>query len=236
MMEGWILLCTKFGEHIITSPLFLKGTDAIKQNFLESTGAANKATPVKDWRLDDGSFVQNKINRDTKALCFLLAGMGEHDIREHIPAHLNECIRALPAHMRKIKDSDFPNLRPGRDHHVVETWDQIAGDEDIIFLLKKQTDNVGAFLEEKKQNTHGLWRPGKLPVWAMKRCDLEEEHLEPLDWENLKQHDKNEKEACNRAMAQNNARHGQGGAFAEGFNHTSNDDTVSVPESIHLTI
>ena len=120
--------------------------------------------------------------------------------------------------MRKIKDADYPNLRPERDYVMADTWDSVVDDEDLMFLLKKHTDNVGAFLKEKQDNIYGVWREGKVPAWVMRRCDLEEDHLRPLDVANLAEHNAREKVAQERAMSQHNHRRDDNGAFAENFN------------------
>ena len=220
-VEGFVLVCLKFPEHVMTSPLFLKMSDPVKVEFLEQTNCVNKALPIKDWTKDDGTFLQNKICRDAKGLVFNFPGIKQDEIRDFVNNHLTECLKLLPKRMRNIKDADFPHLREDRDYVTVSTWDMVLSDEDILFLIKKQTDNISAYLKDNKSNIYSHWRKGKFPLWIMRHYNLEEQHLDKEDWARLQQQNDNDAKAFAKAQSDydcSRINEHDGGAYAPGFN------------------
>ena len=131
--------------------------------------------------------------------------MKEDDVREFVNDHLTQCLKQLPERMRKIKGIDFPNLRHDNDYITVNTWDLVVSDEDILFLLKKHTDNISAYLKEKKTNIYALWRQGKVPVWVMRNYDLQEENLDKKDADRLKEENQNDAKLLAKATQQHQA-------------------------------
>ena len=89
-------------------------TDPIKVTFLTGTICVNKGLPIEDWKKDDRSCVQNKINRNAKGLVFLFPGVKQEWIRDFVGNHLTNCLKELPKRMRNIKDADFPHSRNGK--------------------------------------------------------------------------------------------------------------------------
>lgn len=211
-MEGFGLFCTKYGENVITSPLFWKQGDMRKAAFLESAGCVNKACVVKDYKKDDGSCIMNRLGRETKGVWFLIPGIKEKDIREDFLPHYTDCLKTLPKHMRNLKDDQFPKLRDGKDYITVKTWDKVLEADDILFMVGKTTDNPHEFLTEKKSNLYNLFTKGKIPIWVMEKCGLNESHLAKEDWARLKRHQEQMEIQMARAEA---------GAYAANFAHES---------------